>query len=75
MAEQRDGQIGVKRSPFGLCELIIHSDSQWCMNLLNRLWKAMCNLDLIDAIRRYAHNHSVRPRWIPREASLADCLA
>lgn len=36
MAEQRDAQIGVKRSLLGLCELIIHSDRRRCMNVLNK---------------------------------------
>jgi len=42
----------------GCYEVAIYSDSQWWMNVLNRLGKAMCSLDLIDAIRTYAHDHS-----------------
>ena len=55
--------------------LIIFSDSEWCVNILNRVWRARENLDLIGDVRECAKGRSVRFYWIPREANFADSLA
>ena len=74
MAEQRDAHIGVKRSLLGLRELIIHFDSQWCINVLNGVWRARWN-HLITEMRRYERNHSVGNRCIAMSCNLVDSLA
>ena len=62
------------RSLLGLREVIIYSDSQWCINVLNGVWRARWN-HLITEMRRYERNHSVGNRCIAMSCNLVDSLA
>lgn len=54
----------------------IYSDSKWCVNVINRRWRATKNLGLIEAIgEQINHLDHFELCWLPRGQNLADTLA